>query len=281
MLVSPRKMLEKARQGGYAVGAFNVENAEMVWAVAKAAQELNAPVIIQTTPGTLRYFSPFWFVAMANCATKGVSAPIALHLDHGNSYELAETCLNAGYTSLMIDGSALSFKGNMNLTRQVCQMAAASEVPVEGELGIIGGKEDDTTAERAQYTDPLQAAEFIRDTGVFSLAIALGTAHGYYEQKPILNLNLADKTRSLTDAPLVLHGASGLQDNVIDEAVLRGMAKVNFATELRDTYTKAVRAHLAGHPGAYDPKDYGKLAREAVKELVMYKIKVCGSDGKA
>ena len=181
----------------------------------------------------------------------------------------------------MIDGSTLPYEDNVALTKRVCGMAGPKGIPVEAELGSVGGKEDDTHAEANHYTDPVQAADFVKRTGVTSLAISIGTAHGFYAVAPVLDLSRITATRELVDIPLVLHGASGVPDETVSAAVRLGMAKVNFATELRDAYTKAVRAYLAENPLAYDPKKYGEAAREAVKRLVMHKIRLCMSEGKA
>lgn len=281
MFVDTKRMLLEASRQGYAVGAFNVENAEMVWAVVAAAQELRAPVILQTTSSTLKYFTPSMFAALARSAAEETSVPVALHLDHGNSFDIAARCMESGYTSLMIDGSTLPYEDNVALTKRVCGMAGPKGIPVEAELGIVGGKEDDTHADANHYTDPVQAADFVKRTGVTSLAISIGTAHGFYAVAPVLDLSRITATRELVDIPLVLHGASGVPDETVSAAVRLGMAKVNFATELRDAYTKAVRAYLAENPLAYDPKKYGEAAREAVKRLVMHKIRLCMSEGKA
>lgn len=281
MYVTTRELLKHASENGYAVGAFNVENAEMVWAVIEAAQELRAPVILQTTSSTLKYFTPGLYAAMVRQAGQAANVPVALHLDHGASVEVAKACLEAGYSSVMIDGSALPYEENLAVTRQVCQLAGQSGIPVEAELGVIGGKEDDTVAEGDMYTNPAQAADFAARTGVDSLAISIGTAHGFYPTTPVLDLNRITETRKLVSVPLVLHGASGVPDETVTEAVRRGMAKVNFATELRAAYTGATRRYLDENPEAYDPKKYGIAAREAVKVLVMHKIKVCKSEGRA
>jgi tagatose 1,6-diphosphate aldolase GatY/KbaY len=281
MLVTSEKLLKDAAAGGYAVGAFNVENADMLWGVIRAAEECCSPVIVQTTPGTLRYMPPAWFAGMVCGAAAEATVPVALHLDHGDSAAMAETCLNAGYTSLMIDGSALGEAENTALTKLVCDLARGRGVPVEGELGVIGGKEDSTEAEGPVYTDPEAAARFAAATGVSSLAIAVGTAHGFYAKTPALNLDIARETRGFTATPLVLHGASGLSDEVIAQAVRAGFAKVNFATELRAAYSDAVKVYLRERPEAYDPKAYGAAGREAVKALVIQKIRVCGCAGRA
>ena len=281
MYTTTKELLRRASEEGYAVGAFNAENAEFVWAIIAAAEAMRAPVIIQTTPGTLRYLGPEYFAGMVTRAAGEASVPVALHLDHGSGREIAERCIACGYSSIMIDGSALPYEENAALTRDVCLIAAARDIPVEGELGVIGGKEDDKHADRAMYTDPEQAADFAGRTGLSSLAIAVGTAHGFYETDPVLNLDLITKTKKLVEIPLVLHGASGLPDETVSHAVSLGMAKINFATELRDVYTKAVRHYLDANPDAFDPKKYGDVARSAVTELVKHKMAVCMSEGRA
>ena len=281
MLVTTKKMLNDARDGGYAVGAFNAENAEMVWAIVNAAEELKAPVIIQTTSSTLKYFPPAYFANMAKAAAASVSVPVAIHLDHGASFELAKECIDSGYTSVMIDGSALPYEENIRVTQKVRDYADNFGIPVESELGKIGGKEDDTESDEDQYTDPAQAADFVSRTGISSLAVAIGTAHGIYAKKPVLDFNRATLIKKVVSIPLVMHGASGLSDEALREGVEKGMAKINFATELRIAFTDAVKAHMAEHPNDFDPKKYLGTARIAVKELVKSKILVCGSAGKA
>lgn len=281
MLVTTKKMLNDARDGGYAVGAFNAENAEMVWAIVNAAEELKAPVIIQTTSSTLKYFPPAYFANMAKAAAASVSVPVAIHLDHGASFELAKECIDSGYTSVMIDGSALPYEENIRVTQKVRDYADNFGIPVESELGKIGGKEDDTESDEDQYTDPAQAVDFVSRTGISSLAVAIGTAHGIYAKKPVLDFNRATLIKKVVSIPLVMHGASGLSDEALREGVEKGMAKINFATELRIAFTDAVKAHMTEHPNDFDPKKYLGTARIAVKELVKAKILVCGSAGKA
>ena len=270
-------LLRSARQGGYAVGAFNAENMEMVQAILAAAEEMRAPVMIQTTPGTLRYAPPEVFAGMVRALAEKAAVPAALHLDHGDSAELARRCLAAGYTSVMIDGSRLPFEENIALTLRVVGMAGA--VPVEAELGTVGGKEDTLTA-RAAYTDPEQAAEFVCRTGIASFAPAIGTAHGVYRAEPKLDLDRLSAIRDAAPVPLVLHGTSGVPDDTVRECIRRGICKVNYATDLRQTFTAAVREALEEDAG-FDPKKYLSRAREAVKRRVCALIRVCGSDGKA
>jgi len=274
-------MLKKAQAGNYAVGAFNAENMEMVQAIIAAAEELNAPVIIQTTPGTIRYASLDLYLANVSAAAKAAKVPVAMHLDHGDSFELAMQALTTGYTSIMIDGSKEILEKNIALTKSVVDACKASNIPVEGELGKVGGKEDDMESSGAGYTDPKEAVEFVKKTGVSSLAVGVGTAHGVYATTPVLNTELISVLRKIIDIPLVLHGASGLSNEAVQDCIRRGMCKVNFATELRIAYTDAVKDYLAKNPKAFDPKKYGAAAREAVKQLVIGRIRVLGSDGKA
>ncbi len=280
-LVTSKQMLSDAQKGGYAVGAFNAENMEMVQAILAAAAELKSPVMIQTTPGTIRYGGLEYYYANVSAGAALVGVPVALHLDHGSSFELASRAYRAGYTSIMIDGSKLPFEENVTVSHKVAEMCAAGGIPVEAELGTVGGKEDDRESQGDIYTDPEKAAEFAERTGVFSLAVAIGTAHGFYARTPVLDVNRLTEIRKRVEIPLVLHGASGLSDEQVAECVRRGICKVNFATELRDAYSKGVKKVLRENPEVFDPKVYSKEGRERVKELVMHKIRVCGSADKA
>lgn len=280
-LVTSREMLLDAQRGGYAVGAFNVENMEMVKAVLAAAEELRAPVMLQTTPSTIKYGTLETYVGIVRAEAAKVSVPVALHLDHGSSFDLAVRAVKEGYTSIMIDGSGLSFEDNIDVTRRVVSVAEPNNIPVEAELGKVGGKEDDLEAEADTNTDPAQAAEFVERTGVASLAVAIGTAHGFYVGTPVLDKERLSEIRKVVDIPLVLHGASGLSKEDVSDCVKRGICKVNFATELRAAYTDAVKALLKEKPETFDPKAFGKVGIPAVKELVMGRMKVCGCDGKA
>lgn len=280
-LTTSEYILKKAQEGHYAVGAFNAENMEMVQAIISAAEELNAPVMIQTTPGTIRYASPDLYLANVRAVADTVKIPVVMHLDHGDSFGLAMKALRAGYTSIMIDGSKEVFDKNAALTKSVVDACKPSNIPVEGELGKVGGKEDDTESTGTGYTDPDEAVEFVRRTGVSSLAVGVGTAHGVYATTPVLNTKLIGVLRGKLDVPMVLHGASGLSDDAVRECIRQGICKVNFATELRIAYTNAVKKYLEENPKTIDPKKFGAPAREAVKQLVMQRIKVLGCDGKA
>lgn len=280
-LVTSKDMLLKAQKGGYAVGAFNVENMEMVKAVIAAAEELKAPVMLQTTPSTVKYGTVETYAAIVAAEAKKAAVPVCLHLDHGSSYELAMQCLENGYTSVMIDGSHEDFEGNVAVSKKVVDAAKTKGIPVEAELGKVGGKEDDLEAEADTNTDPMEAKEFAERTGIDSLAVAIGTAHGFYAGTPVLDKERLSEIRKVVDIPLVLHGASGLTDEDVMDCVQRGICKVNFATELRKAYTDAVKKLLADDPKVFDPKALGKAAMATVKELVMNRMKVCGCDGKA
>ena len=280
-LVTSKKMLDDAQKGGYAVGAFNAENMEMVKAIIAAAEELQAPVMIQTTPSTVKYASLQMFVAMVTAEASKASVPVCLHLDHGNSFELAVQAMKAGYTSVMIDGSAKDFEGNIDISKQVADVANALSVPVEAELGKVGGKEDDLDGGAGGYTDPAEAAEFVEKTGVDFLAVAIGTAHGVYKGIPKLDLDRLSEIRKVVSIPLVLHGTSGVPDETVKECIKRGICKVNYATDLRIAFTEGVKSVLAEKPDTIDPKKYNAAGREKVKEYVMSKMLVCGSNGRA
>lgn len=280
-LVTSEKMLMDARKGGYAIGAFNAENMEMVQAIIAAAEEMKSPVMIQTTPGTVKYASLKYYKALVEAGASVSPMPIAIHLDHGSSFELAAQAYHDGYTSIMIDGSKLPFEDNIALSKRVVDMCRPSRIPVEAELGKVGGKEDDTESDGDVYTEPDKAAEFVERTGITSLAVAIGTAHGFYAKKPMLDYNRLVEIRNVVDIPLVLHGASGLTDEQVRKCVERGINKVNFATELRDAFTKGVTKCMQDSPNAFDPKAYNKVGREYVKELVKHKILICNSQGKA
>lgn len=280
-LVTSKEMLLDAQKGGYAVGAFNAENMEMVKAIVAAAEELKAPVMIQTTPSTINYGTLETYTALVHAEAKNASVPVALHLDHGSSFDLAVRAIRVGYTSIMIDGSGSGFEDNIDVTRRVVAVAAPNQIPVEAELGKVGGKEDDLEAEADTNTDPAQAAEFVERTGISSLAVAIGTAHGFYVGTPILDKERLSEIRKVVDIPLVLHGASGLSEEDVIDCVKRGICKVNFATELRAAYTDAVKALLKEKPETFDPKAFGKVGIPAVKKMVMDRMKVCGCDGRA
>lgn len=282
MLTTSKEILLKAQAGGYAVGAFNVENMEMVQAVAEAAEELQSPVIMQTTPSTVKYAGLDYYLANVKTAAERTSVPVVMHLDHGNSFELAMQALRAGYTSIMIDGSHEAFEDNMTVSRAVADACHPSKVPVEAELGKVGGKEDDLDGgDDNPYTDPQEAKEFVERTGVDFLAVGIGTAHGVYKGEPKLQFDILSQIRDVIEIPLVLHGTSGVPDEAVKECIKRGICKVNYATDLRIAFTKGVNSVFTADPDIIDPKKYSAAGREEVKKYVMSKIKVCGSAGKA
>ncbi|KYH29278.1 class II fructose-1,6-bisphosphate aldolase [Clostridium colicanis] len=281
-LVTTKQLLLDAQKGGYAIGAFNVENMEMVQAVVAAAEELKSPVIMQTTPSTVKYADMSYFYATVKNAAEKASVPVVIHLDHGNSFELAMQALRVGYTSIMIDGSHRTFEENIALTKSVVKACHPSGIPVEAELGKVGGKEDDLEGGYENpYTDPKEAKIFVEKTSVDSLAVAIGTAHGVYKGIPKLDMERLSEIREVVSIPLVLHGTSGVPDDVVMGCIQRGICKVNYATDLRISFSNGVKSVLKEHPETIDPKKYNAQGREKVKQYVMSKIKVCGSVGKA
>lgn len=278
-LVNSKELLLDAQKKHYAIGAFNVENMEMVQAVIAAAEAENAPVILQTTPSTLKYAPTSLYFAMANAVAEKATVPVVIHLDHGNSFELCEKAAKDGYTSLMIDGSKLALEENIQLSKRVAEMAKAYRAcpSVEAELGKLGGKEDDLEVKSGEdaCTDPVEAVRFVEESGIDSLAVAIGTAHGFYKGTPKLEFERLAEIRNNVSVPLVLHGSSGIPDEDVRKAISLGICKVNFATELRAAYTDAVKACIAQDPSVYDPKKYGALAREAVTALVRHRIRIC------
>lgn len=281
-LATTKDMLEAAQEGHYAVGAFNVENMEMAIAVVEAADELNAPVIVQTTPSTVRYAGLDYYLANVSAAARKARVPVAMHLDHGADFKMAVQAFRTGYTSIMIDGSHEVFEKNIALTKSVADVCLAAGIPVEAELGKVGGKEDDLDGGGGQgFTVPEEAKKFVEQTKVTSLAVAIGTAHGIYKGEPKLDMERLSRIRSLVSVPLVLHGASGVPDEAVREAIRRGICKVNYATELRIAYSRGVKEVIAADPGVFDPKKYGAVGRKYVKAIVKERIINCGCAGKA
>lgn len=280
-LVNSRELLLDAHRHSYAVGAFNVENMEMMQAVIAAAETERAPVMLQTTPSTLRYAGTALFAAMAQALAEKSAVSVAIHLDHGDSFALCERAALDGYTSLMIDGSRLPLKENITLARKVVDMAAAlpDHPCVEAELGRLGGKEDNVEVTEGEdfYTNRDEAVRFVDESGIDSLAVAIGTAHGFYYGKPKLAFDRLAEIRNAVSVPLVLHGSSGVPDEDVRQAIGLGVCKVNFATELRVAYTEAVRETLHADSAIYDPKKYGAAAREAVTKLVRHRMQICGA----
>ena len=278
MFVSSFEMINAAREGRYAVPAFNAENMEMVQAIVSAAESVRSPVMIQTTMPTVKYLGEDMAVAMVKTAADRATVPVALHLDHCTSFDAVMRALWAGYTSVMFDGSKMPFEENVALTRKVVDAARPMGVTVEAELGTVGGKEDNVSASII-YTEPEEAEEFVEKTGVDILAIAIGTAHGFYKGEPKLDFDRIDTIRRRINTPLVLHGGSGIPTESVKRAISLGMSKVNFATELRAAMTTAVREALRDE-AIIDPKKFMGPGRDAVIALCLDKIDMCGSAGK-
>ncbi|MEW6276681.1 MAG: class II fructose-1,6-bisphosphate aldolase [Bacillota bacterium] len=281
--VAASVLLRAAQNGGYAVGAFNFSNLEIVQAIVRAAEAEKAPVILQATQGAIRYAGLAYLVALARAAAKEASVPLALHLDHGTDANLVEECVRAGFSSVMIDGSRLPLEENIALTRQVVAASRRSGVSVEAELGRISGTEDElSVAEReALFTDPQEARFFVEQTGVDALAVAVGTAHGRYRGEPKLDFERLARISALVPIPLVLHGSSGVPDEAVREAIARGVRKINIDTDIRQTFIGTIRQVLAEKPDEIDPRKILSPAREAAAEVVRHKIRLFGSAGKA
>jgi fructose-bisphosphate aldolase class II len=282
-LVPVSALLRQAQAGGYAVGAFNCNNMEIVQAIATAAEAEKAPVIMQASQGAIQYAGIEYITAMVNVAASMISVPVALHLDHGTSFEQVMRCIRAGFSSVMIDGSKHALQENIALTRQVIAAARPVGVSVEGELGKIGGTEDDIHVSDADafFTDPEEARIFVQETGVDALAIAIGTAHGRYKGEPKLDFARLEKIRSLVNVPIVLHGSSGVPDEAIREAIRLGVCKVNIDTNIREAFVDCCRKVMAGFPDEIDPRKILGPAREATVELIREKIRLFGSSGQA
>ena len=277
-LVNPMGFIHKARERGCAIASFNVHNLETIQAVAEGAALENCPVIIQTTPGTLKHAGIGYVAAIVKEAARLYDIPMALHVDHCTSFETIVQCMCAGYTSLMIDTAHLPYDENVAMVRKVVEMAHANGIAVEGELGRIGGTEDDlSTDEReATCTVPSEALDFVSRTGLDMLAIAIGTAHGEYKGEPKLDFERLTAIRNVVDVPLILHGASGVPDWQIKESLSRGIAKINIATELKIPMAKAIQDTFAAKPTENDPRKYMGNAKKAVTEVVRQKIRLCG-----
>ena len=310
-LVNSKEMFEKAYKGGYAIGAFNVNNMEVIQGITEAAKECNSPLILQVSAGARKYAKPVYLVKLVEAAIKDTNLPIVLHLDHGDSFELCKDCIDNGFTSVMIDGSKYSFEENIELTKKVVEYAHAHVpyVTVEAELGKLAGVEDDVNVadEDAQFTNPNEVEEFVRRTGVDSLAIAIGTSHGAYKfkpgQKPKLRFDILEEiSRRLPNFPIVLHGASsvtqeyveiinangghmpdaiGIPEDMLRQAAKMAVCKINIDSDLRLAMTAGIRKVFNDHPDYFDPRQYLGPARDNVRSLVKHKImNVLGSNDK-
>lgn len=277
-LIPAAGLLKKAEENKCAIAAFNIENMETAQAVIQASDEENMPVIIQTTPSSIKYtgLKSFYHIVTANM--EHTAWPVVLHLDHGSSFELAVRAIREGYSSVMIDGSLLSLEDNIALTKKVVDVARAAGVSVEAELGSIGGKEDDLEVEKSGLTDPDDAAYFVEKTGVDSLAVAIGTAHGIYKGTPKLDFERLEKIRQKVDIPLVLHGTSGVPVGDVQKCIGIGISKVNYATDLRVAFTNAVKKAIAEKPDNHDPKYFLKAGRDAVCARARELIRICNQN---
>ena len=307
-LVTTKEMFEKSMKEGFAIGAFNVNNMEIIQAIIDAAAAQNSPVILQASSSAIKYARPTYLMKMVEAAVEETNIPIAIHLDHGPDFETCKACIDAGFTSVMIDGSKYDFEENIAITKKVVDYAHERGVVVEAELGKLAGIEDDVnvSADDAMYTDPEQAKEFVERTGCDSLAIAIGTSHGAYKFKGEAKLRfdiLAKIKELIPNTPIVLHGAStvipelvdmcnnyggdipgakGVPDEILNEASRSGVSKINVDTDLRLAMTGAIRKVFAENPSAFDPRKYLTPARDLIKETVEHKIKnVFGSSNKA
>jgi tagatose 1,6-diphosphate aldolase GatY/KbaY len=282
-LVSSKIMLTAAQRGHYAIAAFNIHNLETLKAVVETAREERAPVILQATPGTCRHAGINFLHAMAKTAALEADIPIALHLDHGDDVDLAFKCIDCGFTSVMVDGSKLPFEQNVEMVRKVVNYARPRGVQVEAELGRVGGVEETLSVSEyeATLTEPEKAAEYVERTGVDSLAIAIGTAHGMYKGEPKLDFERLERIRKLVTVPLVLHGCSGVPEDMVKKAIALGICKINIATDIKIAFAGALLDYFKDNPKEVDPRKYFKPAVDAVKDVVKSKIRLAGSCGKA
>ncbi len=308
-IVTSTEMFRKAYEGHYAIGAFNVNNMEIIQGITEAAKECRAPLILQVSAGARKYANHTYLMKLVEAAVIETGLPICLHLDHGDSFELCKSCIDGGFSSVMIDGSHYSFDENVELTKKVVEYAHANGVVVEGELGRLAGIEDDVNVseEDSSYTRPEEVEEFVSRTGVDSLAIAIGTSHGAYKfkagTKPRLRFDILEKVQErLPGFPIVLHGASsvpqewvavinenggqmpgavGVPEDQLREAASMAVCKINIDSDLRLVMTGSIRQHMREHPDHFDPRQYLKPARENIKQLVKHKIiDVLGCDNK-
>lgn len=283
MLVSGKELFQAAKKGGYAVGAFNLNNMEILQAIIEAAEEENSPVFLQASQGGIKYAGIEYIAGIAKIAAEKAKVPVALNLDHGTSFDQVVHCVRNGFSAVMIDGSQYPYEENIALTQKVIEIAHTIGVSVEAELGKIGGVEDDivVSSRDATFTDPQEAAEFVERTNVDALAIAIGTAHGVYKGEPKLDFQRLAAIAAATDVPLVLHGASGVGDESIRKAVPHGICKINIDTELRIAFSKAIHEVLAKNPNEIDPRKMLGPARDAMKQVVKTKMRLFGSAGQA
>ncbi|MDD3268574.1 MAG: class II fructose-1,6-bisphosphate aldolase [Syntrophomonadaceae bacterium] len=282
-LVPVSELLFKAEKEGYAVGAFNANNMEIVQAIIEAAKLENSPVIMQASQGAITYAGLEFITGMVKIAAEACKVPVALHLDHGTDFGQVVRCIRSGFSSVMYDGSKLPLEENIAMTRKVLEIARPIGVSVEAELGKIGGTEDDihVSEKEAMYTDPEEARYFVAQTGIESLAIAIGTAHGQYKGKPELDFERLAKIKSLVGIPIVLHGSSGVPDEAVKKAIALGVCKVNIDTNIREAFVYTMRKVIQEKPDEIDPRKILGPAREAMTNVVRNKMRVFGSSGQA
>lgn len=282
-IVNTVEMFQKASEEKYAIPAFNIHNLETFQVVVDTAAELNSPVILASTPGTISYSGGDYLVSMGSAAAERYEIPIALHLDHFESFEEIKKYIDFGFKSVMIDASHHPFDENVKIVKQVVEYAHEHGVSVEAELGRLGGVEDDLIVDEkdAKFTNPEQAREFIELTGIDSLAVAIGTAHGLYKGEPKIDFERLEDIHSVVNIPLVLHGASDIPDAMVKRTIKLGICKVNIATDLKIPFSNAVKQYFNENPDANDPRKYMTPGKEAMKEVVVEKILMCGSNGKA
>lgn len=278
-LSSTKEMLLYAQKNNYGIPAFNIHTLEILQGVLEGAEELKSPIIIATTPGTVKYIGLDYLVALFKVAAEKQNIPIAFHLDHCEDVELIKECIKAGYRSVMIDASSKPYEENIKITKEVVEFAHKYGATVEAELGRLAGTEENIKVEEksAMLTDPNKALEFVEKTEVDSLAIAIGTAHGLYKAKPEIDFERLKEIKEKVDIPLVLHGASGVPDEDVEKAISYGICKVNISTELKVPYQENIRKFLIDNPKEYDPRKYLTYGKEGVKEVVKNKIKICNS----
>ena len=281
-LINTRELLQAAQAGRYAVPAFNIHNLETIQVVVRTAAELYSPVILAATPGTVAYAGAEFLLAMAVVAARKYPVPISLHLDHFQDPDMLIEMIDMGFPSVMIDASHHPLAENMAIVRSVVEYAHQRDVSVEAELGRLGGKEEDVDVDdsSAFLTDPAEAEEFVNSTGVDSLAVAIGTAHGLYKAPPRLDYKRLAEISLRLSVPLVLHGGSGVPDKSVQETIKRGICKVNIATELKVAFAAGVKEHFSVKPEADDPRQYMEPGKALMKHVVRDKILMCGSHGK-
>lgn len=284
MIFSPsRPLMDKAKSEGYAVGAFNTNNLEITKAIVRAAEEENAPLILQTSVSAIKYAGLEYLAGIARTAAVMTGIPLALHLDHGDSLETVLECIRHSYSSVMFDGSRLPYEENVAITQKVIESAQPEGISVEAELGkLVSGTETISTVEREEaMTDPEEAREFVERTGIDALAVSIGNAHGWYKGEPDLDFQRLEEIRKLVDIPLVLHGASGIPDEMIRTAIEIGIDKINIDTEIRNAFRQAVAKFVEENPEVIDPRKILIPAIEAMTEVVRKKIRLFGSSGRA